>query len=177
VCKSLDILAQLYRSQDRYDEAEAAIKQCLTARENVLGPDHPQVGQSLYQLARLYREHGRSADAMPILERALAVLGPNHPEVILAAIAAGDSEKAAGLLGIRNSPGDSEALARAVRRTFFGQVTELQWGSSRMNAGALLIDGAVTQGNGLWQPFSVRMAKENGEWKLVSISLLGPAWK
>jgi tetratricopeptide (TPR) repeat protein len=177
LCKSLDILAMLYRSQDRYDEAEAVVKRCLAARENALGPDHPQVGQSLHQLARLYREHGRSADALPIFERALAVLGPDHPEAILAAIAAGDFDKAATLLGIRNPPGDSEALARAVRRTFFGQVTELRWASSRMNAGALLIDGVVMQGNGLWQPFSAQMSKENGEWKLVSILLTGLAWK
>jgi tetratricopeptide (TPR) repeat protein/uncharacterized RDD family membrane protein YckC len=177
VCKDLDALAMLYQSQKRYDEAEAAIKRCLAARENVLGPDHPQVGQSLHQLARLYREDGRSADALPIFERALALLGPNHPEAILAAIAAGDFDKAAHSLGIRNPPGDSEALARAVRRTFLGQVTELRWMSSRMNADTLLIDGEVMQGNGLWQPFSAQMANENGEWKLVSIMLLGLAWK
>jgi hypothetical protein len=139
-----------------------------------LGLDHAQVGQSLHQLARLYREHDRSAD---VFERALAMLGPNHPEAILTAIAAGESDKAARSLGIRNPPSDSAALARAVRRTFFGQVTELRWTGSRMNGGALLIDGEVVQGNGLWQPFSAQMVKENGEWKLVSISLLGLAWK
>jgi tetratricopeptide (TPR) repeat protein len=177
VCKSLDNLAILYQSQSRYDEAEAAIKRCLAARETVLGPDHPQVGQSLHQLARLYREHGRSADAIPIFERARAVLGPNHPEVVLAAIAAGDFDQAARSLAIRNPPGDSAALERAVRRNFFGQVTELRWASSRMNAGALLIDGVVMHGNGLWQPFTAQMAKANDEWKLASISLLGLAWK
>jgi uncharacterized RDD family membrane protein YckC len=177
LCRNLDALAMLYQSQNRYDEAEAAIKRCLAAREKVLGPDHPQVGQSLHQLARLYRAHDRSADAMPVFERALALLGPNHPEAILTAIAAGESDKAAHSLGIRNPPSDSAALARAVRRTFLGQVTELRWTGSRMNAGALHVDGEVVQGNGLWQPFSAQMVKENGEWKLVSISLLGLAWK
>jgi tetratricopeptide (TPR) repeat protein len=177
LCTSLGALAMSYQSQRRYDEAEAATKRCLAAREQVLGPDHPLVGQSLHQLARLYREHDRSADAMPVFERATAVLGPNHPEAILAAIAAGEFDKAATSLGIRNPPSDSAGLARAVRRTFFGQVTELRWRDSRMYAGALLIAGEAVHGNGLWQPFSVQMAKENGEWKLVSISPLGLAWK
>jgi tetratricopeptide (TPR) repeat protein len=177
LCESLDALAMLYQSQSRYDEAEAAIQRCLAAREKILGPDHPQVGQSLHQIARLYRERDRGTDAMPIFERALALLGPNHPEAILTAIAAGEFDKAARSLGIRNPPGDSAALAGAVRRTFLGQVTALRWTGSRMDAGALFVDGEVVHGNGLWQPFSARMTKENGEWKLVSILLLGLAWK
>jgi CHAT domain-containing protein len=51
----------------------------------VLGPDHPDVGLSLNNLAALYNDQGRYADAEPLLKRALAiferVLGPNYPVV------------------------------------------------------------------------------------------------
>jgi tetratricopeptide (TPR) repeat protein len=54
----------------------------------VAGPDHPDVAQSLANLAVLYREQGRYADAEPLFRRALAIwekaLGSEHLRVALA---------------------------------------------------------------------------------------------
>ena len=53
--------------------------------EKALGPDHPDVAQSLNNLAALYVDQGRYADAEPLYKRALAIrekaLGPDHPNV------------------------------------------------------------------------------------------------
>ena len=55
-----------------------------TASENVLGPEHASVTTSL-NLALLYDNQGRYADAEPFYQRALTIsekaLGPGHPHV------------------------------------------------------------------------------------------------
>ena len=60
-------------------------KRSLAIREKALGPDHPDVAQSLNNLAVLYRDQGRYADAEPLYKRSLAInekaLGPDHPDV------------------------------------------------------------------------------------------------
>jgi tetratricopeptide (TPR) repeat protein len=45
----------------------------LAIREKVLGPEHPDVAQSLNNLGELYRIQGRYAEAEPLLKRALAI--------------------------------------------------------------------------------------------------------
>jgi tetratricopeptide (TPR) repeat protein len=56
----------------------------LAIREKVLGPDHPSVADSLFNLANLYSQF-RYADAEPLYKRSLAIrekaLGPDHPNV------------------------------------------------------------------------------------------------
>ena len=51
--------------------------------EKALGPDHPDVATALNNLAELYREQGRYAEAAPLYKRSLAIyekgLGPDHP--------------------------------------------------------------------------------------------------
>ncbi len=181
ICQSLDKLAALHQSQDRFNDAEPEIKRCLAARERMLGPNHPDVGQSLHELARLYRSEGRRTEAEPIYRRGVALLGANHPEAILAAIRAGEYDKAAGAMRLNIRGDDREALIGAVRKTFFGQVTDLRWSGYRSNivgaSGSLTIEGEATHGNGLWQPFAVQMMRENGEWKLGEMALLGLAWR
>jgi CHAT domain-containing protein/Tfp pilus assembly protein PilF len=75
---------QFYQ-QGRYADAEPLFRRSLAIREKALGPDHPDVAQSLNNLARLYREQGRYADAEPLYKRSLAIyekaLGPDHPDV------------------------------------------------------------------------------------------------
>ncbi len=82
---TLNNLAELYRAQGRYAEAEPLHRRSLTIREKALGPDHSDVGQSLNNLALLYEAQGRYADAEPLYRRALSIndraLGPNHPSV------------------------------------------------------------------------------------------------
>ena len=72
-------------AQGRYAEAEPLYKRALAIREKALGPDHPDVGTSLNNLAVLYRAQGRYAEAEPLYKRALAIrekaLGPDHPDV------------------------------------------------------------------------------------------------
>lgn len=48
-----------------------------------MGPTHPDVGQSLNNLAALYNNQGKYAEAEPLCQRALTifeeVLGSEHP--------------------------------------------------------------------------------------------------
>ncbi len=52
--------------QARYDEAIALTSEALAIREKALGPDHPDVAKSLNNLAALYVEKGRFAEAEPL---------------------------------------------------------------------------------------------------------------
>jgi tetratricopeptide (TPR) repeat protein len=48
-----------------------------------LGETHPNVAIGINNLARLYEDMGRVAEALPLIEEALAILktslGPDHP--------------------------------------------------------------------------------------------------
>ncbi|MEM6496187.1 MAG: tetratricopeptide repeat protein, partial [Pseudomonadota bacterium] len=72
-------------SQDRYAAAEPLHKRGLAIREKALGPDHPNVGIALNNLAGLYLVQGRYAAAEPLYKRSLAIrekaLGTDHPKV------------------------------------------------------------------------------------------------
>ena len=54
-----------------------------TSTEQALGPDHPDVAYPLNNLAILYKEQGKYAEAEPLYQRALRIreqtLGPDHP--------------------------------------------------------------------------------------------------
>ncbi len=58
---SLNNLANLYRSQGRYTEAEPLYLQALDLRKRLLGDNHPLVALSLNNLALLYDSQGRGA--------------------------------------------------------------------------------------------------------------------
>jgi tetratricopeptide (TPR) repeat protein len=77
---SLNNLAELYRKQNRYAEAEPLLERSLAIAEKTLGPEHPTVGIVLNDLAELYRAQGRNVEAEPLKKRALAIrekaLGP-----------------------------------------------------------------------------------------------------
>ena len=57
----------------QYADAQPPLEHALALREKVLGSEHPDVAQSLNNLAELYRAQGRYADAEPRLQRALAI--------------------------------------------------------------------------------------------------------
>src|SRR5262249_55406927 len=69
----------------KYDEALPLSDRALDIRENVLGPDHPDVASSLSILAVLYEAKGDYVKAEPLFRRALEIrekaLGPEHPDV------------------------------------------------------------------------------------------------
>ena len=83
--ESLHSLAELYKAQGRYAEAEPLYQRALGIREKVLGPEHPAVATILNNLAELYRTQGRYAQAEPLYKRALGIwekaLGPEHSDV------------------------------------------------------------------------------------------------
>ena len=82
---SLNDLAELYRAQGKYAEAEPLFKRALANQEKVLGPKHRKVAPSLNGLALLYQAQGKYAEAEPFFRRVLAILekalGPEHPDV------------------------------------------------------------------------------------------------
>ncbi|MFQ3582204.1 MAG: tetratricopeptide repeat protein [Chloracidobacterium sp.] len=77
-------LAQAYKQMP---EAEAALRQALAIREAHLGAEHPDVAQSLTNLAMFYRLRGNYQAAEPLYQRALEVIekarGPEHPDVAM----------------------------------------------------------------------------------------------
>jgi CHAT domain-containing protein len=70
VAQSLNNLAELYRVQDRYSDAEPLYQRTLAICEKALGLDHPNCATSLNNLAGLYFAHGRYADALPLIRTA-----------------------------------------------------------------------------------------------------------
>ena len=68
-----------------YAKAQREQSRAVAIYTRVGGPNHPFVAVGLTELARVYREEGLLADALPLLERALAIrekkLGPQHRDV------------------------------------------------------------------------------------------------
>ena len=73
LASSLNILAELYRAQDRYTEAEPLYKRALAIREKALGPEHPDVAQRQENYAALLRKIGRDVEASEMEVRAKAI--------------------------------------------------------------------------------------------------------
>lgn len=71
VARSLNNLAGLYEHQQRYGEAEPLYRRALAIRERALGPDHPEVVTSTSNLAYFLYVSGRTADALPFVEKTL----------------------------------------------------------------------------------------------------------
>jgi tetratricopeptide (TPR) repeat protein len=69
VAISLNNLAELYRAQGKYSEAEPLYKRALVIWEKVLGPDHPHIATVLENMAEFYREIDREEEAKRLEER------------------------------------------------------------------------------------------------------------
>ncbi|UCJ13314.1 MAG: tetratricopeptide repeat protein [Phormidium sp. PBR-2020] len=71
--------------EGRYEDAMPLAQQALEIRETILGETHPDVAQSLNNLARLYWNQGNPSAAEPLLRRALDIwetsLGESHLDV------------------------------------------------------------------------------------------------
>jgi len=93
----LNNLGVSYLNQRRFDEAESILKRSLVIREKTKslvirskaqGPYLMEVAQSLNNLAGLYRNLGRIADAEPLYKRAISIweneLGPEHSILVTA---------------------------------------------------------------------------------------------
>jgi tetratricopeptide (TPR) repeat protein len=66
----LNNLGQLYFSQRRYEEAESSYRRALEIREKSLGPNHPDLAQTLNGYAALLKKTKRKAEAEALLTRA-----------------------------------------------------------------------------------------------------------
>jgi tetratricopeptide (TPR) repeat protein len=73
VATSLNNLAELYRAQGQYAQAEPLYKRSLAITEKALGPDHPDVATILNNLAELYRATKRIVEAEKLEERAARI--------------------------------------------------------------------------------------------------------
>ncbi|MEH2108937.1 tetratricopeptide repeat protein [Nostoc sp.] len=74
-----------YHSQGLYDQALPWCKQCLKVTKKLLGEEHPNVAQSLNNLALLYHSQGRYDKAEALLQQASILwrrlLGEEHLDV------------------------------------------------------------------------------------------------
>jgi len=87
LANSLNNLANAYRTQGKFEEAESNYKRALNMLENSVGPGHVNVATVLNNLAVLYRKQGNYTEAEPLYGRALAIieksLGPEHRKVAM----------------------------------------------------------------------------------------------
>lgn len=81
----LNVAGRIAHDLGSYQMAQGYLEQALAIRGKSLGPDHPDVAQSLNNLAVLYHSQGEYAKAEPLYQRALAItknsLGPDHPDL------------------------------------------------------------------------------------------------
>ena len=66
-------LAERYYKEGKYDEAEPLYKRALEMMKKSLGPDHPDVAQTLENYAALLRKTGRGDEAAKMEARAEAI--------------------------------------------------------------------------------------------------------
>ena len=80
----LSNLARLCLDQEKYDEVVALSKRALGISQSI-APNHPEVANSLNNLADVHAIQGRYAEAEPLYRQALTILensfGKEHPEV------------------------------------------------------------------------------------------------
>jgi tetratricopeptide (TPR) repeat protein len=83
VATDLHNLADLYRSQGSYNEAQLLYLQSLELKKHLLGEEHPEVALSLTGLADVYFAQGHNREAQPNYMQALVIcehrLGKDHP--------------------------------------------------------------------------------------------------
>lgn len=115
VATALNGLGAALRRQGRGAEAEQVLRRALAIREAVLGPDHPEVAGTLFNLAQAIA-HGsaaqsRSGEAEALLRRSAAIrakaFGPDHSLVALT------NNAITVLLRNTGRAGEAESLARA----------------------------------------------------------------
>jgi len=77
---SVENLANLYASQNRFDEAETYAKQAVEISAQAFGNDHPNLARCLNNLAGIYYQQGRYTEAEPLSRRLLAIFEKNYPQ-------------------------------------------------------------------------------------------------
>jgi len=73
VAATLVDLASLYRAQSRFAQAEPLYQWALTLQRKALGPDHPEVADSLEEYAALLKQINREPEAAEMEAQARAI--------------------------------------------------------------------------------------------------------
>ena len=73
VATMLNILALVYRNQNRFKEAASLLNDALAIREKTLGRDHAAVAATLNNLAVLHAKRNKFREAEPLCQRALEI--------------------------------------------------------------------------------------------------------
>ncbi len=71
---SLYSLADFYHDRKEYDKAAAQYERALQLKENISGPNHPDIAAILQRYARLLEEAKRPTEAANLIARADAIL-------------------------------------------------------------------------------------------------------
>jgi tetratricopeptide (TPR) repeat protein len=85
---TLGNLAEVYRFQSKYSQAEPYFKRLVDISEESFGPDHSNVAAHLNNLAGNYRAQGKLAEAEPLYKRSMDIweknFGPDNSLVLYA---------------------------------------------------------------------------------------------
>ena len=76
---SLYSLANYYHDRKEYDKAAHQYQRALTIKEEISGPDHPDIAEILRCYARVLQEAQRPTEAASLLARADAILARSTP--------------------------------------------------------------------------------------------------
>lgn len=86
--ETLSNLAEVYRFQSKFSQAEPYFQRSLEIGEKNFGPDHPNVAAHLNNLAGNYRAQNKLSEAEPLYRRSLNIweknLGPDNPLTLFA---------------------------------------------------------------------------------------------
>jgi Tetratricopeptide repeat len=96
----LDRAATYLQVHARLGEARPLAERALSITEAAYGPDHPDVGTRLNNLASIWKELGQPDQARPLAERALSITeaahGPDHPAVRIVRATVADLTETSG---------------------------------------------------------------------------------
>lgn len=81
----MHVIGDVYHQLGYLDQSQSLLERAVARRRAILGPNHPDVAQSLRALGQLLVTRGEPAKAVTLLRESLAIqqasLGPKHPEV------------------------------------------------------------------------------------------------
>jgi tetratricopeptide (TPR) repeat protein len=103
-------LGVVLKDQGKLAAAESLFTESLAIQEKTLGADHPNIGGSLYNRAKLLQAEGKLAEAETDARRAMAILGKVLPsdDPTMAAVESG----LGSILTDRGRPTEAEPLLR-----------------------------------------------------------------
>jgi len=67
-------LADVYRKLAAYDDAMALYNRALEINRNQLGPDHPEVAETLNAVGLIYKIRGNFTEAVEVIQKAIHII-------------------------------------------------------------------------------------------------------